>query len=169
MISYRDGGLALQDPSQGITGQVWRARILNNTQILLSAPNYLEQVLQEGTAITDISIAFDQNMNLHYCWVDQGTTRLRWYDTTIGEMTTTSFGTGIVTPKLDMDDKRDFNTAGSDIIFAYVRSGALYYRQQRDRFETERLLDSGPWVGLERIGMGTGYRMQFECIPFESE
>lgn len=168
-IAYRDGGLALQDPSQGITGQVWRARILDNDKILLSAPNYPEEVLRTGTSITDVDIAFDNNMNLYHTWIDLGVCYLHWHDAVTGQMVTTNLGSDIVTPCLDMDDKREFNSAGNDVVLAYIRDGKLYHRLQRDRFGVEHLLDPGPWVGLARIGMGSGLRMQFQVIPFEAE
>jgi len=75
-------------------------------------------------------------------------------------MTITNFGSSVSSPKLTMDDKRESQSASNDIIFAYVKSGSLYYRQQRDRFQTEYFLRSGV-AKLKKIGMNDKLRLQF--------
>ena len=161
---HRDGPLELQNPILGIKEQVWSVKIVGNTHVYISAPNYPERVLISGVAITAIDIAFDRNANLYYTWVDQDICYLYWYNPLTGNMFTTVFGTDVTTPKLDMDDKRDSQSAKSDVIFAYVKKsdGGLYYRQQRDRFEVERLLSEGPHLGIEKMGMNDGWRLQFK-------
>jgi hypothetical protein len=160
-VDYEDGPSAIRDPVNGLNFQQWRARIFNNNQILVSAPNTPEYVFHSGPAITDVSIAFDQNANLYCVYVQQGTTYLYWFDTIANDNVTTNYGTTWVTPKITLDDKRATQNARSDVILTYVRDGKLYYRQQRDRFQIERLLDDGPIVGIEKFGKNDGYRLQW--------
>jgi len=161
VIDYEDGPIALQDPTEGLKYQMWRARIVSN-QVLISAPNTTEYALVSGLGLTDISIAFDQNANLHYVYNQLENTYFYWYDTLTGQIEEWDFGEKLITPKLTLDDKRPTQNARSDIIFTYVKSdGALYYRQQRDHFQTERQLDAGPIVGIEKVGMTDGHRLQW--------
>jgi hypothetical protein len=68
----------------------------------------------------------------------------------------------VITPKCSLDDKRQLQVSRSDIILAYIREGALYARQQRDRFDTEYLLKSDVGGYLRRIGMNVQQRFQFD-------
>lgn len=159
---YETGGIALQDPSQGLLVQTWRARILNNnTDIVVDADSVAETTLISGTNITEVSLAFDSNMNPAVAYVEDGTAKLYWFDSTLPGQTTTEFP-GIVTPRVSLDDKRPLQSAIRDVIFAYLRDGNLYYRQQRDRYLTEYLLqeDVGS-PGLIKIGMNRQLRFQF--------
>lgn len=161
-VDYEMGGIALNDPSSGLTHQVWTASIEGN-RIFLHPENGDKTLIYTGTGIvTDISISFDQNMRLTYAYVEDNDCYLYWYDNTVGDYTRTNFGR-LKTPRISLDDKRSESTGSSDIIFAYIKDAKLYYRQQRDRFGVERLLDDGPIIGLDRIGMNTVNRMQFLC------
>lgn len=164
-FDFEDGPIAVQDPTQGLRYQQWRAYIKDG-KVFLEADNQAPTVLLTGGGITDISIAFDQNANLHYCWVDDGTARLRWYNTATSEMDTMVLPSGIRTPKLSLDDKRPSQSGFSDILLAYIKSdNGLYHRRQRDRFGEEIFLDPGPWVSLEKMGMNSGVRFQFLLSP----
>lgn len=158
-VDYEDGGIALNDPSRGLLYQRWRARLIGD-DVIIDASEVEETVLFSGSDITEISFTFDQNMRPALAFVQNGVAKLRWFDSVIGQQVITEFP-GAITPRVVLDDKRATQSAASDIIFAYVRDGALYYRQQRDRFTIERLLDQGPHKGLIKIGMGRNLRLQF--------
>lgn len=168
-FDFEDGPIAIQDPTQGIRYQQWRSYI-KDEKVFLEADNQAPEVILTGGGITDISIAFDQNANLHYCWVDDGTTRLRWYNTTTSQMDTMVLPSGIRTPKLTMDDKRPSQSGIADILLVYIKSdNSLCHRRQRDRFNDEIILDAGPWVSLEKVGMNNGMRFQFMLSPGDPE
>ena len=162
LVSFTDGGVALDDPSLGLMYQVWSAKI-EDDKIILYASNRPETVLYEGLNLTAVSLAFDRNMRANYIYTEGGVTYLRWYDTSVNAMVTTTLGADYITPHIDMDDKRPEASDISDIILAYVRDGALCYRQQRDRYRIERVLDV-EWVGIKKIGMSINYRFQFERV-----
>jgi len=173
-VSYIDGGIGLADTSEGLAYQVWTGEIIYNSEtglddIWISADNLSPYVDHSAAGISELSIAFNQNMVLHYVYVEDGETKLYWYDSSLPGMTTTSFGT-VTTPRLTLDDKRDSQNNISDIVFAYLREGDLYHRLQRDRFETEYLLKTGVNLELTKVGMNTGNRLQFmlEDLKFET-
>ncbi len=166
-VDYMDGGVAIQDASLGLNYQTWTAEIVSDViedNIMLSAPTSPPQSVYAGQDITEVSLSFDQHMNICIAFVEQGVAKLLWYDTTVSQLVVTSLGADVTHPKVALDDSREFNRAGSDVILAYIKDGALYYRQQRDRFEIERQLSSGPWIALKRIGIGAGLRFQFQVV-----
>ncbi len=160
LVDYEDGGVAIQDPSQGSQYQRWRGRLLGN-EIILDAPEVEPFAVYSGADITEFSFTFDQNMRPAIAFVQNGVAKLRWFDSQAGQQVITDIGAGVITPRVTLDDKRFTQSANSDIILSYVRDGGLYYRQQRDRFTIERLLDAGPHKGLIKIGMGSNLRLQF--------
>ena len=97
--------------------------------------------------------------------VDNGRIYLRWYDSQAAQYVTTDFGLG-KNPRLTLDDKRQTQIGNSDVIFAYIRDGSVYYRMQRDRFQTEYQIASGlaSSLVLRNIGMATNWRLQFELV-----
>lgn len=175
LVDYEHGGVAIQDPSRGLAFQTWRARVIGEG-IYLSAPNTSEFLAYQASAeITEVSLAFDQNMRPTIAFVEGGRAKLLWYDSAIPGETVTDLAADVITPRVALDDKRQSQLGISDIILAYLRDGALYYRQQRDRFlveidptadmpEEEReaaraqVAASG---GLIKIGMNRQLRLQF--------
>lgn len=162
LLDYEDGGIGIQDPSEGLDYQVWSARVLNGgTGIGLSADNTPEFTLIEGEDITHVALAFDSNMRPVVAFVEAWVPKLYWYDTQAGENVVTEF-LGIQHPRLTTDDKRPLQSGSRDVIFAYQREGGLYYRQQRDRYQTEYLLQENAPGVLKKVGMTNRLRLQFE-------
>tara|TARA_R110001592_G_scaffold98896_1_gene281988 strand:- start:647 stop:1225 length:579 start_codon:yes stop_codon:yes gene_type:complete len=159
-VDYEDGGIAIQDPSRGSQYQRWRGRLLGEN-IILDAPEVEPFVALSGPGITEISFTFDQNMNPAVAFVQDGVAKLWWFDSVPGQQVITELAVDVITPRVILDDKRFTQTSNSDVILGYVRDGTLYYRQQRDRFTIERILDVGPHVGLVKIGFNVQLRLQF--------
>src|SRR5690606_37393113 len=166
-IDYMDGGVERHGPSLGLNYQTWTAEIVEDIvedRIMLSAPTFPPQAIYTGDDITVVSLAFDQNMQPAVAFVEAGMAKLLWYDTIVSDMVVTSVPGNVSHPRVALDDTRQFNLANSDIILAYIKDGALYYRQQRDRYQIERQLSPGPWIALKRIGMGSGFRFQYQVV-----
>lgn len=166
-VDYEDGGVAIQDPSQGLLYQRWRARLFeggeSTSHIVLDAPSVPEFVALELPGLLEFSFAFDQNMQPTFAYVQGESCYLRWFDTTVSEFVTTTLGVGVITPRVVFDDKRPLGSEGyqrSDVVLAYVRGGALYTRQQRDRYLIEYLQATGV-TPLIKIGFTRGLRLQF--------
>ena len=167
ILDYEDAGRAINDASQGLLYQRWRARLFEqgtaDSVVVLDAPEVAPFELVRLPGITEISISFDQQMRPTLAYVQSGVSYLRWFDTVPGQYVTTTLGADIITPRVTMDDKRLTGSNGyqsNDVILAYIRAGNLYYRQQRDRFTIERLLKVGV-KPLIKIGMSRGLRLQF--------
>ena len=169
-FDFEDGPIALQDPTKGMDYQQWRAYI-KDEKVWIEADNLAPSVLLNptGNTITDISICFSQNADLHYAWVDAGVARFRWYDTLTAQFQTMTLPSGAATPKCTLDDKRTSQTGRSDIILSYIKSdGGLYFRKQRDRFGVEYLLDAGPFISIEKLYMNSGLRLQWELVKLNA-
>lgn len=160
LLDYERGGVALDDPSQGLNVRNWTAGIDgDNLYCEDDANNRTTLLVRPGT--TSISLAFDQNMRATLAYVQSGVAKLWWYDAAIAGRSDTSFP-GARFPRLCMDDKRSTQSLANDVIFAYVRDGNLYYRQQRDRYNTERLLMAGVAGTFRNMGLHRGNRLRFE-------
>jgi hypothetical protein len=163
LIDFEDGGIALNDPSEGYLYQRWTGIVTGN-KIYFSAPNTESTLIYTGTNITEMSFTFDQNMNPAIAMIDAGNLNLYWYDSTIEDMTTTTFNGTM--PRIALDDKRRTQNASNDVVFIYVRNGVLYMRVQRDRYGVEYTLKSGVTGTLHDIGMGRNWRMQIVFNPY---
>lgn len=172
ILDYEEGGIALNDPSQGLEVQVWTLRLeIDDTtelgSVYISGETVAETLLFSGIGITEISLAFDQNMNPAVAYVQAGEAKLRWYDATIPGFTVITFPAGTGAPKCCLDDKRDLQTSASDIIVCYVRSRTMYFRAQRDRFLVEYTLAEDIDWNIIKIGMHERYRLQIAVGVFE--
>lgn len=160
LIDYEMGGRAINDTSAGLQYQLWRVRV-DEDVVYLGPDGGNEQPAFIRPGITEVALAFDQNMQPVIAFTQGGQAWLWWFDGTVPGMVFTSI-LGAVNPRVTLDDKRRGQTASSDVILAYLRAGSLYYRQQRDRYLTEYLLTaSPPCGGLATLCMSTGGRLQF--------
>ena len=164
--SWESGGVGLSDTSQGLVSHTWRAwtdskaiyiqrsDLSNDTaKTLLATPN-----------ITEIDLTFDQNMQPVLTYVSGGIAKLYWYDTVSQSQTITDFP-NVQNPRVSLDDKRAFNTANSDVIFAYINNDQLCCRYQRERYGIEHVLHQlPPKTQLVKIGMGTTNRFLFDTF-----
>lgn len=163
-VAFELGGIALNDPSQGLQVQVWKAEILNDT-IYLSAENIGRIPKYSGLGLTEVDLAFDQNMRPFLAFVESGVAKFLWWDTAISEEVVTQLPENAITPRCCLDDKREWQTLQSDIILAYVIDDRLLMRMQRDRYTVEYELYTGLNAKLHKVGMNIINRLQFQLIP----
>lgn len=164
--SLESGGVALNDPSEDFTyswmGYVEGGEVLvKRVDDELTPATPLFTILGE---VTELSLTFDQNMRPTVAYVEEGVSKLYWYDTAEEKSVTTVFD--VKNPRVSLDDKRRFNIVNSDIIFAYINgSGVLAYRLQRERYSKERVMvlepSDTPIKGLINIGMGKDRKFVF--------
>lgn len=146
-------GVYLNDPSQGLSVKVWHLEAVYNedteeVDVVLSAPGGVavgepSRVLFSGEDITEVALAFDQNMNVVVAYVQDSEAKLYWWDPTETAMVHTTLPAGARSPRLCMDERRPFNISASDVLLSYVRGGNLYVCYQRDRYQDEILLRAG--------------------------
>lgn len=157
---YEQGGVALQDPSQGLLYQTWHC-FLEGNDIKAEAPNTVATTLLSAPDVEQVSLAFDQNMQPNVAYVSAGQAYWWWYDTTTQSHQTMTMASDVLTPRATLDDKRTPNLGNSDIIISYIRGTSLYYRQQRDRYATEYFLEDNVGDALIDIQMASNLRLQW--------
>ncbi len=160
LVDHELGGVGLNDASQGLRVRNWRLRLVGN-DVRINADGVSEVTLFTRSGITELSLAFDQNMRPYVAFVENGQSVLRWYDTLAEQQVFLELAEGTVTPRVCLDDKRPLQVGASDVILAYVLGNNLYFRAQRDRFEIEYLLKADVGGRIIRVGMNRNYRLQF--------
>lgn len=178
-VDWELAGAYLNDPSQGLSVKVWRVDAIYNTDtelvdIVVSAPGGVSpseetRVLFSGADITEVNLAFDQNMNPFIAYVQGGQPKIYWWDSTVPAMVHTDLPAGCYDLRCTLDEKRDLNLDDSDIILAYIRSGNFCMRMQRDRYTVEYVLRAGVGANarLVSLAMNQGYRLQFRLRNYE--
>lgn len=164
-VDFEMGGVAVQDPSQGLNTYRWEIRI-RGFDAVLKREGAEELVLFSVSDMREIALAFDQNMRPHVAYkTGDGSVRLRWFDSTLQQYVTTNFGAAN-NPRVALDDKRVGADTTSDVVLAYLRNSNLCVRLQRDRFSVERILRTGlsDATQLKSIGMARNLRMNFELV-----
>ena len=167
---YEVGGIALNDGTQGLNVRQWYARVQKQEDpeawLLQVGHASLpwQTVLTRSAEVTELDLAWDNNMRVFLAFVQEGQAYIHWYDSVSAGMVTTALDADVRTPRCCVDDKRVSQTSRSDIILSYLRGTDLYYRQQRDRYQTEYLLaeDLGEDAILVCLGMTTEYRLQWQ-------
>lgn len=163
LVDYEMGGVNVGDASSGLMVKLWKLES-NGAQMLLSADGVPSFELFTRPNVTQVTLAFDQNMRPHVAFVQEGVAWLWWYDSVAGAMVFSSFA-GMLTPRLTTDEKRAWHLSDSDVILAYIRNNNLYFRMQRDRFQVERLLRSTVNAELIAVGINRSGRLQFRLRP----
>lgn len=164
LVSRERGGVALNDPSQGINSYVWTAVADETTgKVVLTRDGARSTTLGIFGPLRSISLAFDQNMQPALAYVNFARDcKLYWYDSTVPGYVTLTMPAGARDPCLTFDDKRTELITGADILLFYTIGTNLYYRQQRERFTVERLIYTGVQGRLFHVGMNTTWCLQLE-------
>jgi hypothetical protein len=160
------GGVALNDPSQGIRVKPWTIEYDRQTgDVFVTAFGVPKTVLFTRADISEVSLAFDRNMQPVVAFVQAGQAKLYFYDDLLPGFTfwETQLGSA-KNPRVTHDDKRDTQSGISDVILAYVSGASLRYRQQRDRYLTERTLIATGVTRLIHVGMSNKLRLQFMYV-----
>lgn len=159
------GGLGLNDPSLGLEYQRWTTAY-TGTAIEVRPEIGVDLFTITRPGVTSVSGAFDANMAPTLGYMDAGGARCYFFNSLLGAFDTLTIATA-TSCQVCMDDSRTFAVqAGiTDVIFAYVRAGNLYYRQQRDRYTVEYLIGTSDGKELLRCGQTIDYRCAFKLGP----
>jgi hypothetical protein len=169
VLDYERGGIGLNDPSEDMDYQNWTLSYDGITSRMeIEAPNHPKSLIWSRINITQISLAFDQNMNPFIAFVQDGVAKYYWYDSDLAAVTTTELPAGSVTPRCCIDDKRPGRSGTSDIILCWVQDGKLWFGLERERYTIPRVLVdpfvhpiTGAQQYLKKVGMNEGNRLQW--------
>lgn len=163
LIDYDVGGIALNNTSQGLLYQIWTYEAID-IGAYVSAPNTAGKILlfEATTPIEIIRGTFDQNMNPMVAYKQSNQWHYWWFDTISGSMITSDLPSDVDSVSVVLDDKRQLEATGSDVLLFYTRSGSLYHRRQRDRYTVELLLREGIGGKLVRTDMNGINRLQIK-------
>lgn len=153
------GGIAIGNGSTGRQVQNW-TMAYDGVTIRIGPEGSAATFSYAVSAASNVSLAFDANMAVVLCWMTGTGANLYYYDTVSLAYAYRSFA-GYTSCRVAVDDARLVATANSDVIFAYTRAGMLYYRQQRDRYNTEYTIGTTT-KKLKQMAPNIGNRLQFE-------
>jgi hypothetical protein len=167
---YERGGVALGDPTQGLNVATWELRVTGRDVRIRKLPSGQFSTLFSQPGITDVRLAFDQNMSPVVAYNINGLWRLRWFDPR------PAVNAFVITPLpgardvcVALDDKRPGQRDFSDVLIFYLKDPPaqqpqhLYMRAQRDRYGVEYTLGSlrPGTTALYKAGMAVNGRMRF--------
>ena len=174
LTDYEMGGIATQDPTQGLNYQPWKGywnRADNTAYIhpLDSTAPHLPIFTESD--VEDFTFTFDQNMR----WTAairkaDNTVKFYWYDSALESYVITPYS-GMTSIKLAHDDHRDSQVSDgvTDIIFTYLTTGGtLKWRIQRDRYLTEYTHSGTTFpqtAMITHFGLSTAGRLQWRIGP----
>jgi hypothetical protein len=160
------GGIELNNSAQGLLVKVWQAilevdKVTGIGSVYAQAVGSPKTLLFSGVDITEIDLAFDQNMNPFVAYTQSNVAKYYWYDPTALSMVHSALPGTCRTPKCCLDEHRTWNSDASDIVLAYIDGATLKVRYQRDRYAIEHSLLEGVTDNLIYVGMNTESRLQF--------
>lgn len=165
LFDFEMGGIAIQDPSQGLLYQLWVCWYTRNGEIRVrpASGSGTGTLIAVEPGVRRLSFSFDRNMQPAVAWELTDRVKFRWFDSTVPGFTISEY-VGGRTPRVYHDDKRAISTATSDVLLAYLKDDQLIAREQRDRYLVEYVLRAGlpDTLRLNRVGMTTQNRIQFE-------
>lgn len=156
LVAQDMGPIAVNDVTQGLRARLWTATC-DGSSVTLDGHG----ALFSDTAITQISLTFDQAGKPFVAYAAGGMVKIWWFDPIAGDNVTTEIATGDQ-PFAHLDERRPELVSISDVIIVYRSAGALRYRKQRDRFLVEHStpISSASQLSIQAFGMSTGGRLQ---------
>lgn len=169
LVCWERGGLAIQNTSMGVDFQNWKGICTAGGSCSIQAGELGAPVhLFDEPGTVEFSFCFDQNMRWQAANIVGTNLIFRWYDPTIPGYTSTTYA-DVVSAKLTLDDKRDLEVqlGKSDVLLTYIKSNNnLYFREQRDRYLVEYLLQSNlpAKTLITNFGMTLANRVQWRFL-----
>lgn len=165
---YEMGGVALQNPFQGLLVQPWYGFWEPESGIIFLRANITGEPIPVYTKsnVREFSFTFDQNMRYQISTVlEDDTLEFYWYDPIELDYVVLSVP-DVKSARLALDDKRPVQVQRglSDVILTYITtSGDLVFRQQRDRYEIVYPLseDVPQSMRITNFGMAHNWRLQW--------
>lgn len=158
---FEQGGEAININTDDLNSRLWRY-FYEDGKVKINRVDTSDVIaLEELPGLTQLSLTFNQSLVPVFTYVQNGTTFLKWFDTSDQTYKTTNFGSTFRSPKVVLDIKDKLSTV-SDVLFFYMKNNTqLCVRYQRDRFSIEYVLKEMPAHVILRVGMNKLNRVQF--------
>jgi len=162
LVDFEHGGIALNDPSQGLRGYDWTAEYdADSANVYASRDDVGTRVaIFNRAGIIRLGLAFDQNMRPNLCFTDGLGTHVWFYMSSTESMGVLTIP-GASSPCITLDDRRPERVSDSDVILSYMNGDNLCIRVQREQFAVEHALALDNPSALVAAGMTKELAMQW--------
>lgn len=164
LIDFEQGGIALNDGSEGTDVQLWSGIYLDGG-FRLSAPSVAATTVYSTPNVTRFAFSFDQNMQPVLAWMDPAGSHVRFFANT-GHFQVLDLETGAVNVCMSADTNDPRSTIIRNVILAYNVGDALMARVQVESYATPHVLRGAYQYALTACGPGTAYRYRYRGTVF---
>lgn len=165
LVDYERGGVAIGDASLGVDYQGWVSSY-DGANIRVGPHDGESTPIIAVPGVVRTALAFDLLMRTHLGYTVGTSSFLYWFDSVAGQMATMEFP-GVTDICMTLDERRSVYSGQADIVVSYSRARRIYTRIQRERFQTEHLLQDADMGGdkLYRFGMTNINRLAWVPSP----
>lgn len=165
---YSYGGIALNNGSEGLMYQIWKARVTFQGKVYLSneSDNYAQQTFIASMGYGRVTLGFDNNM-APIIGMQLGESFLIRYFETLTEQYEIKTISGVRGGMLTIDDPRNGTENYRDTVACYIRNAdnMLCYRLFRERYDTENeIMPVHEFKTLYKIGMAVDRSFRFQTV-----
>lgn len=165
LIDYELGASALNSAAEDYNEFLWTAES-DGTNVIVYREGVEPVKVLTDSDITQIALGFDQTMQPHIAYMAGGVCKFYWYDTLTDEMQTMVIPNGR-SPRLCMDEKRGVFIISSDLLLTYKVGANVCVRVQRERFQTEHVLETDQPGDIVIFGRNNKNRLQWKLVGSE--
>ena len=158
-----EGGIAIGDPSQGRLYQYWTIDYDGRFITVRPASGGIALQLQRNS-VSSVSLAFDANMSPVIAYQVAGTGAFLYYYDTLTSQYVEKFYPTAISSRVVVDQPANWYVGNSDVMFGYTTVSHICYRQQRDRYDIEYVIQPTTCNNafLKRLGLSNVNRLQFQ-------
>jgi hypothetical protein len=154
------GGTAIGNGANGREVQRWDVFYEGGVIKVAPEAGAVEFTLTVAGVLT-VSLAFDSNMQVTLGYTKADGSYLYFFNSLTSSFQT-DFYPGSTSCRVVTDDPRNVTSDASDVIFTYELDGNVYYRIQRERYVTARLVGPSQGLTILRFAPNAVNRLQWE-------
>lgn len=164
LVDFEQGGIALNDGSQGTNVKLWSG-VYAGGDFVLSAAGVAPTIIWSTPGVIRFGFSFDQNMEPVIAWEDAAGAHVRFFGAN-HQFDIQDLETGATNVCISADDNRAFNTTNRNVILGYNVGDSLNARVQFESYATPHVLDGAFPYALTACGPGTEYRYRYRGTLF---
>lgn len=171
LVVYERGPTAIEDVTLGLLYQNWTFTWDAGTGDFTATPQDTGSpvVVLNAADVEFFRATFDQVGRVYISYMTSVSSFLFWYDTQLGMTTTDDLGSGVLTPSVYLDDKRDTQSSVNDILLWWIEDDGggqleINMSRQRDRFQTAYIMGNCTNDRIQKVGLSSGLRIELHLI-----